>query len=235
MEAATSALSVVTTAYTVIDFFASVGSADEDCRELVRELYTTVRIIDYVRLLAKDNSEKLKRLNSLLVTNGALDQFRHTVDDLSSRIIHANGSIKEGYKRVKFVLRHKTVQELLQSIQRQKMLFMDCSGIENTFVLLFKISEVVACGLTYSISEMLLQLTGDVSVLLSKMQELNVQASSSESSRHDSVPPDVKHPFLVPFSQESHSLVIRDTYCNMIESKFEACTRVTLYGIGGSG
>lgn len=134
MDTVSSAWSVVTTAYTVIDFFVSVASAGEDCRQLVRELYTATRMIDSIRILAKENPEKLEQLNTLLVPNGGLDQFRHTVDELSSRILQSKG-IKEGYKRVKFVLRHQTMQELLQDIQRQQIPFIACLGAENTSVL----------------------------------------------------------------------------------------------------
>lgn len=135
MDTVTSAWSVVTTAYTVIDFFMSVASADEDCKQLVRELYTTTRMINNIRQLAEENAEKLEQLNALLVPGGGLDQFRHTVDELSSRILKSNGTIKEAYKRVKFVLRHQTIQELLQSVQRQQIPFIACLGAENTFVL----------------------------------------------------------------------------------------------------
>jgi hypothetical protein len=138
MDTVASAWSVVIAAYTVIDFFVSVVSADEDCKQLVRELYTTTRMVDNIRLLAKENAEKLEQLNGLLVPNGGLDQFRHTVDELSSRILESKGTIKEGYKRVKFVLRRKTVQELLQTIQRQQTPFIACLGAENMSVLLFK-------------------------------------------------------------------------------------------------
>lgn len=142
MDTVASAWSVVTTAYIVIDVFVSVAGAGEDCKQLVLELYTTTRMIDNIRLLAKENAEKLKQLNGLLVPNGGLDQFRHTVDGLSSRILESKGTIKEGYKKVKFVLRHKIVQELLQSIQRQQIPFIACLGVENTFVLPLKPSNI---------------------------------------------------------------------------------------------
>lgn len=134
MDTFTSAWSVITTAYTVIDFFVSVADAGEDCKHLVRELYTTTRMVENIRELAEENAQKLIQLNALLVPNGGLDQFRHTIDELSSRILQSKG-IKEAYKRVKFVLRHQTMQQLLETLQRQQIPIIACLGAENTFVI----------------------------------------------------------------------------------------------------
>lgn len=134
MDAVTSAWSVISTAYTVIEFFVGVANAGEDCEQLVRELYTTTRVVVNIRELAEKNAEKLKQLNELLVPNGGVDQFRHTVDELSSRILQSKG-IKEAYKRVKFVLRHQTMQELLGTLQRQQIPIIACLETENAFVI----------------------------------------------------------------------------------------------------
>ncbi|KAJ4418483.1 hypothetical protein N0V82_005563 [Gnomoniopsis sp. IMI 355080] len=99
MDTAASVSSVFTTAYTVIEFFISVASADKDCKKVVQELYTVTSVIESIRSLAKENPNSLEKLNALLVPNGALDQFRHTIDELSTRILQSKG-IKEAYKRV---------------------------------------------------------------------------------------------------------------------------------------
>lgn len=134
MEILSTASSAVSAAYKVYEFFDDVANAGEDCRQLARELYTAARMVEDIRTLAERNTEKLEQLNSLLVPNGGLDQFRHTVGELSSRIVQARG-IKEAYKRVRFVLQHQTMQELLERIHRQQAHFTTCLGAENTFVL----------------------------------------------------------------------------------------------------
>lgn len=59
---------VITTARTIFDFFNDLKSANEDCLKIVRELYSSMRMLETIHGIGKEHPEKLRNLNSLFVT-----------------------------------------------------------------------------------------------------------------------------------------------------------------------
>jgi len=122
--------SVITAARTVYEFFNDVKDADESCSKIARELYDSTQLLETIHALGIENQERLHDLNSLFVPNGSLDQFRQTIDSLSTKVLMAKG-IKSIKKKVQFVLGTTTIQEVLSRLERNKSTFIMCFGVEN--------------------------------------------------------------------------------------------------------
>lgn len=121
---------VITTAKDVITFLMDMSAAGDDCKRLIKELYSATTTLEAIRSLAQTNPDKLHNLRSLLVPNGALEQFRQTVDDLSSRILLSRG-VKNLNKRFRFVTGGEDIQKLLKTLERHQVTFILCLGLEN--------------------------------------------------------------------------------------------------------
>ncbi|KAF2496773.1 hypothetical protein BU16DRAFT_560090 [Lophium mytilinum] len=205
--------SVVTTARTVYDFFNDLKSANEDCKKIVKELYSSMRTLETIHSIGKDHPEKLHDLNSLFVSGGTLDQYRDTVDDLASRVLQSKGT-KRAIKKLNFVLGKETVDSLLLKLGRHEDTFLMCLGTENLRILLSMDDKLNSLG---SIEMLLLRIEGrfDAIQQIPKVTEVK--------------------PFHVPFARDQEDIIKREILMAKIDQTFNAYHRVALYGLGGTG
>lgn len=110
---------------TVIQYVVEIGDASEDRRKLLSELSSVSGFL-YV---LKELSERCKwtdswytTIGALNVKDGPLEQFKRNIEHLAS-MLSTNRSMK-AQRVITWPFKKGEIKEILQSIERQKSLFM---------------------------------------------------------------------------------------------------------------
>lgn len=117
--------SAIGTASNVIEYINDVKSASEDRKNLLEELQSTHYLLYRIKDQASQAhwDEKLSEtMKWLSVPKGPLEQFQRALEKLASKLKPVEGLKKAG-KALTWTFDKKAINDILQTIQRQKSLF----------------------------------------------------------------------------------------------------------------
>ncbi|KAL9109829.1 MAG: hypothetical protein Q9227_005532 [Pyrenula ochraceoflavens] len=203
----------------IIDFLKAVKDANVERLSLIRELETTLRLLDKIHELANRNPSTLDEINSV---SGSFEQYRDTVSTIQNKIASAQG-IKDVLKRIRFVFGKTGIQELLNTLERHKSNFALYLATQNLEVSLQ--NNLTLEGIDAKL--------GAVKLDASQMDELKSFLLLSNSRSWPS--PKRAATTMIPFDRDLETFVHRDEYLDRVSQIFDKSHRAAIYGLGGIG
>jgi hypothetical protein len=112
--------------WTVVGYLNDVKGASENCSRILTEATNAIGLLYILSgLVDKAGSEEtwLDATRSLGVPSGPLEQFKLALERLATRLGPAAG-LSKGSKKLVWPFKEKEVLDILNTIERQKTLFM---------------------------------------------------------------------------------------------------------------
>jgi hypothetical protein len=111
---------------TIVQYLNDVRSASEDTKQVRTELRNLCGILHSIRDLAKDLpdfSTLFPGFNALLGKEGALEQFKDVLEDLTLRLGIGQRGVRHAASLITWPLRKNGTNEMVASLERYKTIF----------------------------------------------------------------------------------------------------------------